>query len=169
MHQTVALILSAKPLNVIVGQPITKSMDRMTEQVAQMVAPVKTTAWGGLHGSLALVLDDVDYATVTKNIVTLAAPLSKPTTINPKINKLSNPYVILTPQEEMKTIQKEFKLQEAVTTIGVQCIINSIKEQYAKELNKDYFGCANQTIKTLLPHLRTKWCKGYGSRAHQHN
>jgi hypothetical protein len=126
VHQMVALIMLAKLLDVIIGQPTTKSMDRTTEQIAQMVAPVKTTAWGG-HGSLALVLNDMDYATVTKNIVTLVAPLSKPTTINPKINKLSTPYEILTLQEEMKTLQKEFELQEAVTTIGVQCIIDSIK------------------------------------------
>jgi hypothetical protein len=86
-----ALIMSAKPLDVIVGQLITKSMDRMMEQTAQMVAPVKTTAWGGLHGSLALVLDDADYAIFTKNTVTLAASLSKPTMINPKINKQSTP------------------------------------------------------------------------------
>ena len=79
VHQTVALIMSAKLLDVIVGQPTTKSMDRMMEQMAQMVAPVKSTAWGSLHGSLALVLDNADYATVTKNIVTLSALLSKPT------------------------------------------------------------------------------------------
>jgi hypothetical protein len=79
-HQMVALIMSAKSLDVIVGQPTTESMGRMAEQMAQMVAPVKTIAWwGGLHGSLTLVLDDVDYATVTKNIVTSAALLSKPT------------------------------------------------------------------------------------------
>jgi hypothetical protein len=66
----VALIMSAKSLDIFVGQPTTKSMDRMTEQMAQMVAPVKTTTWGSLHGSLALVLNDVDYATVTKSIVT---------------------------------------------------------------------------------------------------
>jgi hypothetical protein len=70
----IALIMLAKPLDVIVGQPTTDSMDRMTEQMAQMVAPVKTIAWGGLHGSLAFVLDNVDYATVTKNIITLLAP-----------------------------------------------------------------------------------------------
>ncbi len=58
IHQTVSLIMSAKPLNVIVGQPTTKSMDRMTEQMGQMVAPVKTTPWGGLLGSLPLILDD---------------------------------------------------------------------------------------------------------------
>jgi hypothetical protein len=81
-----------------------------------MVALVKTTAWGGLHGSLALVLNDKDYAVVTTIIVTLLALLTKPTTINPKINKLSNPYDIPTLQEEMKTLQEEFELQEAVTT-----------------------------------------------------
>ncbi len=159
VHQMVTLIMSANPHNVIVGQLTTDSMDRMTEQMTQMVAPVKTTAWGSLHGSLALVLNDTDYATVTKNIITSLAPLTKPTTINPRIKELSNPYEILTLQEEMKLLQKEFKLQEAVTTIGVQRIIDSIKEQYDGELNGDYFGYANQTIKTLLTHLHMNWCK----------
>jgi hypothetical protein len=166
-HQTVALIMSAKPLNVIIGQPTTDSMGKMTEQMAQMVAPVKTTAWGGLHGSLALLLDNADYYdTFTKEIVTLLAPLTKLTMINPKINKQSTPYKILTLQEEMNTVQKEFKLQEAVTTIGVQRIIGSVKEQYFKELNKGYFGYANQTIKTLLTHLRTNWCKKVMKKEH---
>jgi hypothetical protein len=59
--------------------------------MAQMVASVKSTAWGSLHGSLALVLDDKDYATVTKNIVTLSSLLSKPTMINPKSTNYSTP------------------------------------------------------------------------------
>ncbi len=155
----IALIMSTKPLNVIVGQPTTKSMDRMTEQLAQMVAPVKTTAWGGLQGSLALIIYDAGYATVTKNIATLSAPLIKPTTINPNINAQSNPYEILTLQEEIKTLQKEFELQEADATIRVQCIINSVEEQYTQELNKDYFDYTNQTMKMLLAHLHTNWCK----------
>jgi hypothetical protein len=132
-----------------------------------MVAPVKTTAWGGLHGSLALVLDDADYDTATKNITTLAAPLSKLTTINPKINKLFTPCEIPTLQEDRKTLQKEFKLQEAVTTIGVQHIIDSVEEKYVEELNEDYIGYANQTIKTLLTHLCTKMVQGHDKRAHQ--
>jgi hypothetical protein len=71
VHVTVNLIMAAKPLDTIVGQPTTESMDQMTEQMAQMVAPVKTTAWGGLHGSLALALDDVDNDTVTCWAVTM--------------------------------------------------------------------------------------------------
>jgi hypothetical protein len=53
--------MAAKPLDIIVRQPTTKTMNKMVEQMAQMVALVKTTAWGGHHGSLTLVLDDVDY------------------------------------------------------------------------------------------------------------
>jgi hypothetical protein len=53
----------------------------------------------------------------------------------------------------------EIDLQEAVTSIGVQRIIECVEEQYVEELNEDYFGHANQMIKTLLNHLRTKWCK----------
>ncbi len=111
------------------------------------------------YTGLALILNDTDYATVTKNSSLCQHRFTKPTTINPKINELSNPYAILTLQEEIKTLEKEFKLQESVTTIGVQCIIEIVEEQYVKELNKDYFGYANQTIKMLLTHLRTKWCK----------
>jgi hypothetical protein len=44
VHATVNLIMVAKPLDTIVGQPTTKSIDWMTEQMVQMVAPVKTTS-----------------------------------------------------------------------------------------------------------------------------
>jgi hypothetical protein len=159
VHQTVALIMLAKPLDVNVGQPTTKSMDRMTEQIAQMDAPVKTTAWGGLRGSLALVLHDADYPTVTKNIVTLAAPLSKLTTINPKINKLFNPYEILTLQEEMKTLQKVFELQEAVTTIGVQCSIDGQSLLWLRKSN------SQKATNTPLH----KMVQGHDKRVHQCN
>jgi hypothetical protein len=45
----VSLIMVAKPLDVVVGQLTTETMNKMVEQMAQMVAPVKTTAWGGCH------------------------------------------------------------------------------------------------------------------------
>ena len=92
--------MSTKPVDVIVGQPTTKPMNRMTEQMAQMVAPVKTTAWGGLHGSLALVLDDAEYALITKNVIKTVDALIKPVSINPKIDNKSSPYEILTLQDE---------------------------------------------------------------------
>jgi hypothetical protein len=71
VYQMVALIMSEKPLDVIVGQPTTDAMHSMTVQLAEIVAPIKTTAWGDLYGSPALILDNPDYATVTKNTLSL--------------------------------------------------------------------------------------------------
>ena len=62
--------MAAKPLDIIVRQPTMETMSKMLEQMAQMVALVKTTTWGGHHGSLALVLDDVDYSSITKAKIT---------------------------------------------------------------------------------------------------
>jgi hypothetical protein len=85
VHATVNLIMAAKPLNIIVEQPTMESIDRMTEQMAQMAAPVKTTGWGGLHGLLSLVLNNVDYATVTPRprAVTSTDRLVQPLVVNP--------------------------------------------------------------------------------------
>jgi hypothetical protein len=41
----------------------------------------------------------------------------------------------------------------------VECIVDSVEEQYIEELNEKYFGYANSTIKSVLHHLRTNWCK----------
>jgi hypothetical protein len=155
VHQTVSLIMAAKPLDIIDRQPNTETMNKMVEQIAQMVALVKTTAWGGRHGSLALVLNDADYLSITKGTITSTTPVKQPTTINKGITATSTPLEILTFQEETKKLLKEFDLQEAVTNFGVQRIINSLEEQYIKELNKEYFRYANSTIKSVLHHLRT--------------
>jgi hypothetical protein len=159
VHVTVNLIMVAKPLDTIVGQPTTKSMDRMMEKMAKMVTSVKTTAWGGLHGSLALVLNDLDYATVTCWAVTLTAHLIQPPVVNPAIEDNTLQRKLLHLQAAMKNLQKVFNHQEVITNIGVQRIIDNVEEQYVKELNEDYFGYDNQTIKSLLEHLHTNWCK----------
>jgi hypothetical protein len=85
--------------------------------------------------------------------------VTQPDAINEGITATSTPLEILTFQEETKKLQKEFDLQEAVTNIGVQRIINSVKEQHIKELNEEYFGYANNSIKSVLHHLQTNWCK----------
>jgi hypothetical protein len=120
IHMTVNLIMVAKLLDTIVGQPTTKSIDRMLGQMVQMVAPVKTTAWGGLHGSLALVLDDVDYATVTRRAVTSTARLVQPPAVNLAIGEDTPQRELLRLQADTKNLQKAFDLQEAAANIGVQ-------------------------------------------------
>ncbi len=145
--------MAAKPLNVIIGQPTTETMNKIVEQMAQMVAPIKTTAWGGCHGFLMLVLNNADYSNITKACTTSTMPVTHLDAIYKGITATSTPLEILTFQEETKKLQTEFDLQEVVTNIGIQCIINSIEEQFVKELNKEYFGYTNNTIKSVLHHL----------------
>ncbi len=159
VHQMVSLIMAAKPLVIIIGHPTTETMNKMKEQMARMVAPVKTTTWGGCHGPLALVLDNANYSNITKARTTSTTPVTQLDAINKGIMATSTPLKILTFQEETKKLQKDFDLQEVVTNIGIKCIIDSVEEQYIKELNEEYFGYANNTIKSVLHHLQTNWCK----------
>ena len=41
-----------------------------------------------------------------------------------------------------------------VTNIVVYQIVASVDQKYIKDLNKDYFGYSNITIKELLDHLQ---------------
>jgi hypothetical protein len=159
VHQTVSLIMEAKPLDIIIGQPSTETMNKMVDQMTQMVTPIKTTTWEGCHGSLTLVLNNAEYSSINKVRVTSTMPVTQPDAINKGITATSTPLKILTFQKETKKLQKEFDLQEAVTNIGVQCIIDSVEEEYIEELNEEYFGYANNTIKSVLHHLQTNWCK----------
>ena len=80
-------------------------------------------------------------------------PVNQPDTINKGITAASTPLEILTFQGETKKLQKGiFDLQEAVTNMGVQHIV---RKQCIKELNKEYFGFAKNTIKSVLRHLQT--------------
>jgi hypothetical protein len=79
--------------------------------------------------------------------------------VNPAIKDDTRQHKLLRLQADTKNLQKLFNLQEVLTNISVQCIINSVEEQYVEELNEDYFGYANQMIKSLLAHLCTNWCK----------
>jgi hypothetical protein len=151
--------MATKPLDVIVGQPTTETMYKMVEQMVQLVAPTKTTAWRGCHRSLTLVFHNADYSSITKGNILSTKPVTQPDANNKGITSTSTPLEILTFQEETNKLQKEFDLQEVATNIGVQCIIDCIEEQYIKELNKEYFRYASSTIKIVLHHLQTKWCK----------
>ena len=52
-----------------------------------------------------------------------------------------------------------YKTQEAVDKCGVEMIVAHMDAQYTAILDKGYVGFMNQTIKTSLAHVRTKWTK----------
>ena len=65
VREAVRATIALLPLDKITGQPTNSSVNHLKQQVAKIVAAVKTTNWGGRHGHLALVLTDTEYQTVT--------------------------------------------------------------------------------------------------------
>ena len=43
--------------------------------------------------------------------------------------------------------------------MGVKIIVASVGAQYLKELEEDFIGYSYCTIRDLIDHLRTSWCK----------
>ena len=104
--ETVQAIMVAKTLGKIIGQHTTKTMNTMTEQMAKMVAAVKTTTWGGggtpTHGSLTLVLNKDDYRKVTRDSSATIDWLPKPALVSKSFTSSSITFKILSVQESQK-------------------------------------------------------------------
>ncbi len=140
IHQTVSIIMVAKLLDVIIGQPTTETMNKMVEQMAQMDAPVKTTAWGGCHGSKALVLDNADYSSITKVCTTSTPPVTQPDAINKGITATSTPLKILTFQEETKKLQKNLTCRRWSLTLVSNASSTASENNILKNTTKSTLG-----------------------------
>ena len=57
-------IIAEKPLNIIISQTTTESVNIMMEQMSKTVAAVKTTAWEGKNVSSEFFLDKDDRKTI---------------------------------------------------------------------------------------------------------
>ena len=84
--------MAAKTLNKIIRQSTTDSMNIMTEQMSKMVAAMKTTLWGGKYRSLALVLYEEHYRTVTRDAGKKINQLTKIAPVNEAITEFSTPF-----------------------------------------------------------------------------
>ncbi len=91
-----------------------------------MVAPVKIQDHRMLRSPWiphACLPHEPDYSSITKAHVTSTKPVTQPNSVNKGITATSHL------PRRIKETSKEFDLQEAVTNIGVQCIIASIKDK----------------------------------------
>ena len=65
VYEAVRAIVAPLPLDKVVGQPTTSTVNHLRQQIAKIAAAVKTTSWGGRHGHLALVLTEAKYRSIT--------------------------------------------------------------------------------------------------------
>eukprot|EP00804_Cyclotella_cryptica_P026879 CCRYP_017595-RA/>CCRYP_017595-RA protein AED:0.44 eAED:0.44 QI:0/-1/0/1/-1/1/1/0/180 len=159
VYEAVRAIVTPLPLNKIVGQPTTSTVNHLWQQIAKIAAAVKTTSWGGRHGHLALVLTDAEYRTVTGNPDIAIDCLPTPPIIASGLTNTT----MLTNCASITGLHnlacQEFWNQEAVDAVIVDKIVReAIDPTYIEELEDDYVGYSGQTIKTIVQHLRTEWC-----------
>ena len=61
IREAVKIKLDSTHFDKIIGQPTIKSWKHLKEQASKAAAQVKTTYWGGQHGHLALVLNNLEF------------------------------------------------------------------------------------------------------------
>jgi len=155
VREAVRATISLLPLDKVTGQHTNSSVNHLKQQVAKIMAAVKTTKWGSRHGHFALVLLDGEYQTVTGTPHNTTERITAPPIVP---DALANNAMLMSCTHVMADHNlacQEFWLQEAVNTIIIDCIVREVIDAaYIKELEDNYVGYNTQTIKSILSHLR---------------
>ena len=106
-NEAVRAIMMADPLKTLTGHPNTENVDHIEEQMEQICASVRTTAWGVRHGCLTLALSNTALSTATKVTVTDSA-LRKPDKINAAIMEDTSNFYQLTLKADQDTLWMEW-------------------------------------------------------------
>eukprot|EP00804_Cyclotella_cryptica_P030012 CCRYP_013457-RA/>CCRYP_013457-RA protein AED:0.47 eAED:0.47 QI:0/0/0/1/0/0/3/0/169 len=154
VYKAVRAIVTPLPLDKIVGQPTTSTVNHLQQQIAKIAATVKTTRWGGRHGHLALVLTDAEYRTVTGNpdIVVDRLPTPPIASRTPPRSQIERRSRACTTSCAKSFGSKKPSMHSSSTNSY------TIDPTYVKELEDDYMGYSGQMIKTIVQHLQTEWC-----------
>ena len=140
-YKAVQAITAPLPLDKVIGQPMTSTVNHLWQQIAKIMAAVKTTSWGGQHGHLALVLTNAKYRSITGNPTIAVDRLPTPPIIAVGITNNTT----LTNQASIMGLHnlvcQEFWKQEAVDALIVNKIVcKAINPTYVEELEDNYVG-----------------------------
>jgi hypothetical protein len=128
-----------------------------------LATAVESDNTGGKFGHMHLILKEKEYHIATKNTTATVDLLKKPPDVNPKFQPLKKDkltkYKVL--QLEAKTRQKitAYLTQEETSKELMRQMVASIETEYIKELDNEYTGYNNETPKSILAYLATKYCK----------
>ncbi len=159
IRDAVRVIIQNAPMDKIVGTPTNVLVENLRKQTAKVVSTIPTTQWGGQTGHLALVLNNAEFrvATATPAAVTTPIPDVPLVPVGLANNlTLQHRTRIVT---EHQTLQNEKWTQTAVNNFMVQRITSElIDSTYVEELENEYTGYNNQTIKSLITYIKREWC-----------
>ena len=81
--------------------------------------------------------------------------LKNPELFKPIIEDDTKGRKLLQLQENQKFDWQKYTFQEVVESVAVESIVAAINAQCVEDLEEDYFGYKNQTIKMMITQIRT--------------
>eukprot|EP00804_Cyclotella_cryptica_P016612 CCRYP_001943-RA/>CCRYP_001943-RA protein AED:0.49 eAED:0.52 QI:0/0/0/1/0/0/3/0/229 len=152
IYKAAQAIITPILLDKIIGQPMSSTVNQLVQQIAKIAAAVKTMSWGGQHGHLALTPSiAASRATWTSSSIASqhlrSSPRASQTAPRSQIERLHN-----------LTCQEFWKQEAANALIADKIVRDAINPTYVEELEDNYVGYSGQMMKTIVQHLRTKWC-----------
>ena len=71
------------------AMPTILSINKIVKSITQVATSLKTRMWGGLHGCLALVLEETEMRHVANDPMLNCDRMNKPPSMHPDINPLT--------------------------------------------------------------------------------
>ena len=136
------------------GQPTSHNLTNLKKEIISILANIPTTLGGGNHGHVGVIMDPVDYNTLTAGIGFINP-------VNPGIypaGLAANAAAGTRAREEAthKELINQFKTFEGVRLGTKDLILEAVDSEYLKEIEHDTLGFLNQTPRQMIKHLLTR-------------
>ena len=159
IREAVRNIIQNGHMDKIVGNPTHVTLNTLRKQAAKIVSKIPTSQWGGTTGHLALVLRAPEFRIAMNdpnaNVNRIPAVPLVPAGLANNLTLINRTRIL----NGHAQLQNEKWTQEAVDHFMVDRIVNELVDStYVEELELDYVGFNNETIKTIINHIKTEWC-----------
>jgi hypothetical protein len=136
------------------GQPTSHDLTNLEKEIISILANIPTTLGGGNHGHVGVIMDQVDYNTMTTGI-----DFVNP--VNPGIYPADlalNAAAGTRAREEAihKELIAQFETFEGVKLGTKDLILEAVDNEYLSEIEHDTLGFLNQTPRQMIEHLLTR-------------
>jgi hypothetical protein len=136
------------------GQPTSHDLTNLKKEIISILANIPTTLGGGNHGHVGVIMDQVDYNTMTTGI-----DFVNP--VNPGIYPAGlalNAAAGTRAREEAihKELIAQFETFEGVKLGTKDLILEAVDNEYLSEIEHDTLGFLNQTPRQMIEHLLTR-------------
>jgi hypothetical protein len=136
------------------GQPTSHDLTNLEKEIISILANIPTTLGGGNHGHVGVIMDQVDYNTMTTGI-----DFVNP--VNPGIYPADlalNAAAGTRAREEAihKELIAQFETFEGVKLGTKDLILDAVDNEYLSEIEHDTLGFLNQTPRQMIEHLLTR-------------